>query len=379
MTPLAAKIRVQIRRSGPLPFASFMGTALYDAAHGYYARGPGRTGRSGDFFTSVSVGPVFGQLMAGQFCEVWEQMGKPESFTILERGASDGAFARDVLEWCAAERPDFAAALTYRIDEPLPALAAAQRETLAAFAGRVTWEFGPPATGVFFANELLDAIPFRRVRFTAQGWRELCVGLSGDDFTWVETEILDGATRRRVAALGTEFPDGYETEVAPAVASEMRLAAAGLEKGALFLVDYGYPAADYYHPSRVTGTYRCYRNHRAHENPFDAVGETDLTAHVDFTFAARAAAGAGCTVLGFLDHARFLTGAAAATLQRMEGRMPDAAGMKWLRQFQTLTHPSQMGRSFQVLTLGKGLPETFRLSGLEHARGDGGLALDGPL
>ena len=127
MTPLAAKIREHIRRSGPVPFASFMGMALYDATHGYYARGPGRTGRSGDFFTSVSVGPVFGELMAGQFCEVWEQLGKPAPFTVMERGASDGAFALDVLTWAAAERPDFAGALLYRIDEPLPALAAAQQ------------------------------------------------------------------------------------------------------------------------------------------------------------------------------------------------------------------------------------------------------------
>ncbi|HEX2746922.1 MAG TPA: SAM-dependent methyltransferase, partial [Verrucomicrobiales bacterium] len=335
----------------------------------YYAKGPGRTGRSGDFFTSVSTGPVFGELLAGQFYEVWEQLGRPAAFTVVERGASDGAFARDVLTWASAERPDFAAALHYRIDEPLAALEAAQREALAEFGDRVQWGMAEGVTGVFFANELLDAIPFRRVRWTGSQWRELSVGLDGaGNLTWVETEPLDRATVRRLAALGMDFPAGYTTEIAPAVASEMRLAASSLKQGVLFLIDYGYTSGDYYHPGRTTGTLRCYRAHKAHEDPFDAVGETDITAHVDFSFAARAAVAAGCTVAGFLDQGRFLTGAAAATLSRMEGRAPDARASKWLRQFQTLSHPGQMGRSFHVLALGKSLPPDFQLSGLKHAR-----------
>ena len=377
MTPLAEKIRNHLRRSGPVPFSSFMGMALYDADLGYYARGPGRTGRSGDFFTSVSVGPVFGELMAGQFCEVWEQLGQPADFVILERGASDGAFARDVLTWITTQRPDFAAALTYWIDEPLPRLAVAQQENLAAFAGKVQWGCPAAATGVFFANELLDAIPFRRVRFTAGGWRELCVGLEGDDFAWVETEVLDGATQRRLTLLGTDFPEGYETEIAPAVASEMRLASAAIARGALFLFDYGYSAAEYYGPSRRTGTLRCYRQHLAHEDPFDAVGETDITAHVDFTFATRAALAAGCSLAGFLDQGRFLTGAAESAIRAMDGRMPGPETTRWLRQFQTLTHPTQMGRLFHALVLGKDLPADFQLTGLRHARADHGLILDG--
>ncbi len=362
-------LRERLRKSGPVPFASFMGMALYDPVHGYYAKGPGRTGRAGDFYTSVSVGPVFGELMAGQFCEVWEQLGKPAAFTVIERGASDGAFARDVLTWAAAERPDFAAALYYRIDEPLPALEAAQRQALAEFGGRVGWGFGEPVTGVFFANELLDAIPFRRVRWTGAAWRELLVGLDESGaFTWVEAEPLDGATVRRLTALGTDFPAGYTTEIAPAVASEIRLAASVIREGALFFFDYGYAAGDYYHPSRVTGTLRCYRAHRAHEDPFDLPGGTDITAHVDFSFAARAALAAGCTLPGFLDQGRFLTGAAAARLRAMEGRAPGAREMKWLRQFQTLTHPAQMGGKFHVLVLGRNTPPGFHLTGLTHAR-----------
>jgi SAM-dependent MidA family methyltransferase len=368
-TRLGSIIQDRIRSSGPVPFSSFMGMALYDPEHGYYAKGPGRTGRAGDFFTSVSVGPVFGELLAGQFCEVWEQLGKPAPFAVIERGASDGAFARDVLTWASVKRSDFSAALRYRIDEPLAALEAVQRETLAPFLHQVEWGFGEPVTGVFFANELLDAIPFRRVRWTGTEWCELLAGIDdGNNFTWVESEPRDRATVRRLQALGTEFPAGYATEIAPAVASEMRLASSLVERGALFFIDYGYASADYYNPLRTTGTLRCYRGHKAHEDPFDAVGETDITAHVDFSFAARAASAAGCTLLGFLDQSRFLTGAAAATLRDMEGSAPDTQAAKWLRQFQTLSHPGQLGRSFQVLALGKGLPSDFSVSGLLHAR-----------
>lgn len=368
MSPLAGIIRSHILRSGPAPFSTFMGMALYHREHGYYAKGPGRTGRGGDFFTNVSVGPVFGELMAGQFCEVWEQLGKPPQFTVLERGASDGAFARDVLTWAAAQRPDFSEALHYRIDEPLPVLEGAQRYTLKNFGDCVQWGLTGPVTGVFFANELLDAIPFRRLRWNGHHWRELVVGVVDESFLWLEQDVTDHATVRRLAMLGEAFPNGYTTEIAPAVATEVRLAAAAIASGVLLLIDYGFAAADYYHPSRRTGTLRCYRGHRAHEDPFDAVGETDITAHVDFSLAARAADGAGCSVLAFMEQARFLTGAAESILRSMEGKAPDAAAVTWLRQFQTLTHPTQLGRSFHVLALGKGLPADFSISGLRHSR-----------
>jgi len=362
-------IREQIRNSGPLPFPSFMGLALYHPEHGYYGKGPGRTGRGGDFYTSVSVGSVFGELMAGQFCEVWEQLGRPAQFAVLERGASDGAFARDVLTWARRERPDFLAAMDYRIDEPLPALERAQRGTLAEFAGKVQWDFGEPTTGVFFANELLDAVPFRRVRWSGGEWRELCTGLDeSGGFTWVEQELRDYASRRYLADLGDDFQEGYTTEIAPAVATESWLAGAALRQGVVFLCDYGYERDDYYRRSRTTGTLRCYRGHRAHEDPFDAIGETDITAHVDWTLAVQRIGAAGCEVLALLDQGHFLTGAAESTLRSMDGKAPDAATQKWLRQFQTLTHPGQMGARFQVLTLGKALPAGFCLSGLRHAR-----------
>jgi SAM-dependent MidA family methyltransferase len=352
-----------------MPFSSFMAAALYDAEHGYYAGTTQRTGRSGDFFTSVSTGPVFGQLMAAEFCAAWERMGQPAGFLIIEAGANDGQFALDVLTWARDERPDFFKALRYGIDEPLAVAAARQRQTLAAFAGQVTHDTaGPVAHGCYFANELLDAIPCRRVRFTGGQWWELHVVLdAGNQFAWLEKAPEDTALKRRLAWLGNGFPEGYTTEIAPAVASQIRLAASQLEQGYLFFADYGYPARDYYAGHRTTGTLRCYQHHQAHEDPFDGIGETDLTAHVDFSLAATAAQAAGCEVLAFLDQARFLTAAAAPVLRGME-----ASGFPinatWQRQFQTLTHPAHLGQKFHFLVLGKNVTHLPAPPSLAFAR-----------
>lgn len=353
MSALAEKLACQLRDGGPMPFSSFMAAALYDGEGGYYASTGQRTGRAGDFFTSVSVGPVFGRILAKEFCEAWERLGRPTPFTLIEAGANDGQLAWDILSWAREERPDFRAALRYQIDEPLESAAARQRETLAEFAGQVSHDAVESAAhGCYFANELLDAIPFRRVRFRGGVWRELHVGWS-DGFEWVEKEPEDGALRRRLAWLGGDFPEGYTTEVAPAVASQVRMAADRLRRGYVYFADYGYAAADYYAPHRGCGTLRCYRAHRAHEDPFEAVGETDLTAHVDFSLAATAAVQAGCEVLGWVDQARFLTAAAAGTLREMEGQ--GSAGSAWQRQFQMLTHPAHLGQKFHFLVLGKGV------------------------
>ncbi|MES2708369.1 MAG: SAM-dependent methyltransferase [Verrucomicrobiota bacterium] len=369
LTPLALRLSENIRAHGPVPFSSFMGAALYDAEFGYYSAAAGRTGKAGDFFTSVSVGPVFGELMAGQFCQVWEMTGRPAEFTVMEAGANDGGFAADVLNWAQKHRPDFYQALRYQIDEMLPSVMERQRIALAAHGEKVTHDLISAAPcGCYFANEVLDAMPFRRVRFSGGEWRELMVGLAENgDFHWVEQEPEDRALKRRLAWLGQDFAEGYTTEIAPAVASQIRYAASRLEKGVLFFADYGYSAADYYSESRTAGTLRCYRRHQAHENPFNDVGETDITAHVDFSLAATAAVAAGCGVAGFLDQSRFLTGAAETVLRSMDGNVSPEAAL-WHRQFRTLTHPAHLGQNFHFLVLEKGMPDMAPLSGLKFAR-----------
>ncbi len=373
MTPLCRILRNRIQNEGPMPFSSYMAEALYHPQHGYYASPRLRTGRQGDFYTSVSVGPVFGEIMAGEFCAAWERMGQPESFTVIEAGANDGQFAADVLRWVREHRPAFLNALTYQIDEPLAQATAVQQEMLRDFASNVKHDANrSPEHGCYFANELLDAIPCSRVRFTENGWEELWLGIGEDEpFRWEVREPEGAALNQRLAWLGTDFPLGYTTEVAPAVADHMKQAASRLKRGYWFFADYGYAAADYYAPHRQTGTMRCYRGHTAHEDLLSEPGETDLTAHVDFSLAAKAAADGGCEVIGFLDQARFLTAAAADRLREMEEveevEAP-MAGSSWQRQFQTLTHPAYLGQQFRFLVLGKNVENLPQPESLRFAR-----------
>src|SRR5215217_2775695 len=157
-------IRSEIEKRGPQSFAWFMQQALYHREHGYYSSGHCAIGRKGDYFTNVSVGPLFGQLLAAQFFEIWERLGKANDFVIVEQGAHDGQFARDVLEFVQQDFPDFFTALQYRIVEPFPILESRQRQTLECFGAKVEWDESlQPFTGVHFSNELLDAMPMRLI------------------------------------------------------------------------------------------------------------------------------------------------------------------------------------------------------------------------
>src|SRR5215510_4922895 len=179
-------IRAEIERQGPQSFAWFMQQALYHPEHGYYSSGRCAIGRKGDYFTNVSVGPLFGRLLALQFSEIWERLGKINGFVLFEQGAHDGQFARDVLEFVQSRVPEFFAALRYRIVEPFLCLQERQRGTLEAFGDKTEWcDSLQPFTGVHFSNELLDAMP---VRLISNG-KEKFVGLNGDEFVFVERPL----------------------------------------------------------------------------------------------------------------------------------------------------------------------------------------------
>src|SRR2546423_8505199 len=160
---LVEMIREEIRSRGPQSFAWFMEQALYHPEHGYYSSDRAAIGRRGDYFTNISVGSFFGELLSAQFAEIWEQLGKIDNFFIIEQGAHHGQFARDVLESTQRRFPEFFSALRYRIVEPFPVLQDRQSKTLQPFSDRVQWrkslDVVEPFTGIHFSNELLDAMP----------------------------------------------------------------------------------------------------------------------------------------------------------------------------------------------------------------------------
>jgi len=380
VNPVARRILAELRRHGPLPFARFMELALYCPLCGYYEQEADRIGRRGDYYTSPRVGPLFGELLAVQFA-AWltglparpapaAGRGAAARLQLVEAGAHDGQLAADVLAFLRRHHPDLFAVLAYWIVEPSARWQARQRQTLAPFGERVRWaqswthlaEDCPGGIcGVIFANELLDAMPVRRLGWdaAARQWFEWGVGLrEGRDFEWVRlppaaappaalAALLRQAGLEISPALAAVLPDGFTTEVCPAATDWWRAAAAALRAGKLVAIDYGLSAEEFLAPHRTSGTLRAYWRHQVTADVLADPGQQDLTAHVNFTALRTAGEAAGLRTEALETQARFLTRIAAHTW-----RNPAAFG-QWTparrRQFQTLTHPEHLGRSFRVL------------------------------
>ena len=355
-TELVQFIRETIRARGPQSFAWFMQQALYHPEHGYYSSGRCAIGRRGDYFTNVSVGPVFGQLLAVQFAEIWEHVGKIDNFIIVEQGAHHGEFACDVLEFARTSRPDFFAALRYRIIEQFPVLQDRQSETLAKFEGKIEWRESIDAlelfTGLHFSNELLDAMPVHLIvseetKTGSTNWLEKFVTLNGDEFAFVDQSIGNQKLRDHLQKLPAR-PASYETEVNLTSLGWIENVSRKLARGYVIIADYGYLRDEFYAPHRSRGTLQVRAQHRLLSSPFDEIGRADITAHVEWTSIAERAEACGLQVKGFTDQHHFITGI-LSELPRDD--LPGDA--KTTRALQTVLHPEMLGRTFQVLALAK--------------------------
>ncbi|WP_367874276.1 class I SAM-dependent methyltransferase [Luteolibacter sp. Populi] len=317
-----------------------MSAALYDPAAGYYARPAGQVGRGGDFFTSVSTGPLFGRLLAAHISGWWREAGSPARWRIVEAGANDGSLAEDILG--SLDLPG----LEYIIIEPLPQLAEALRARAPQIRVLPSADLlaDDPLPSFVLGNEVLDALPFRVIESDGSGWLELGVDLAGDAFAW---KALGPAPADLVAPLPLH-PAGYRTEIRDNFPSFLRTMATGMRGGRMLWLDYGFDRADYYHESRTTGTLRTFSRHRAAEDPLLTPGEIDITAHVDFTALAEAAEAMGGRVIRDERQGVFLTELARPWLLSLEGRTDVG---KELRAFQTLTHPGQLGAKFRVVEI----------------------------
>jgi SAM-dependent MidA family methyltransferase len=324
-------IRSEIEKRGPQPFAWFMEQALYHPEHGYYSSDRAEIGRRGDYFTNVSVGPLFGELLAAQFAEIWERLGSIDSFTLLEQGAHHGEFARDVFESTQRRLPQFFAALRYCIVEPFPKLQDRQSQTLEKFRDHMQWRESvddlEPFVGVHFSNELLDAMPI--------SLRGKLVGLNGSEFVFVESEEKQTTNQSQRDWIGK--------------------VAAKLKRGLVLTIDYGFAAAEFREMLQVRA------KHLLLDSPFEQIGEADITAHANWTDIAKTAEEDGLRVAGFSDQYHFLTG--------IISQYPEiAAPEKSRRALQTLLHPEMLGRSFQALALAKDVDLETPLSGFKFAR-----------
>jgi SAM-dependent MidA family methyltransferase len=364
-------IRREIRRSGPVTFAWFMEQALYHPQLGYYSSGRCALGREGDYFTNVSLGPLFGQLLTAQFVESWTALGRPSHFTIVEQGAHHGDFARDVLRSAQERTPDFFNALHYWIVEPFPILQARQSETLRDFREKVIWKKSlkdlEPFCGIHFSNELLDAMPVHLIRKarSAGPWEERFVDESDDGFGFVTRPMTDQQLQHYLEAIDGDLPPPYETEVNLVALEWIEILAQKLTQGYALVVDYGYAREDFYAPDRNKGTLQCRARHRLIESPFLQVGEIDITAHIDWTSLAEEGEANGFRLAGFTDQHHFLTGIVSALMpESFDGDINQGSR----RALQTLLHPESLGRAFQVLALTKNVVPNFSLCGFKFAR-----------
>jgi len=357
VSPLEEFIRARIRKDGPLRFDEFMKLALYHPQYGYYTKKP-KIGREGDFYTSVSVGPLFGRLLARQFLQMWELLGQPDPFWIVEQGAHDGQLARDILEWCATEAPEFRGVVRYAVvDGPhVPDTVARSLLQL---------ERDKPE-GVFFSNELVDAFPVRAVAMRKGEWMERLVTVGKDGFAWTEKTIDSMDLKLAVAERRVPELEGYTTEIALRARDWMQKVAEVMYRGYVLTIDYGFLSHHYYAPHRSTGTLTAYARHQRVQNVLASVGEQDITTHVDFTWLSRAGRRGGLTNLGFVDQQRFLTGIAHDELAGAPG--PRAGVAENTQAWQTLTHPQHLGAKFFALVQAKNA--TAGLDGLRFARPD---------
>ncbi len=366
-------------------FANFMDWALYEPNLGYYCAPRPKIGGAGDFVTASHFGADFGELLAKHFVSLWQSLGSPDQFQVVEMGAGQGLVAADVLAYlhrCFVQQPasdpgQFWQALKYVIVERSPILRAEQQQILQRFAAssKLTWQTWPQiadesVVGCFFSNELIDALPVHRVELCAGQLQEVYVTLPAGDaaperpFVEVVADPSTPELATYLAELGFDFgdaryPERYRTEISLATRDWLVRVASKLHQGYMLTIDYGYPAQQYYHPQRCDGTLQCYYQQSHHADPYWAVGYQDLTAHANFTLLEQVGAQQGLKTVGFTQQGLFLMELGLG--DRLSALLTDAASdadpMATLQHrdaLQALINPLGLG-NFGVLLQGKNL------------------------
>ncbi len=353
MSHLIDFIAAEMGGAGAISFDRFMELALYCPECGYYEREGDKIGRGGDFCTSVAVGGLFGELLAARFAAWLKDAGHAsEKLVLMEAGAHRGELAKDILAFLERREPELSRKVEYWILEPSARRRAWQAETLDRFQPRVRWLHDFPAqplTGIVFSNELLDAMPVRRLGWDsrAQTWFEWGVTMAQDRFAFTRLPGPADLQPDLPAELARVLPDGFTVEISPRALSWWSRAARSLRQGWIITFDYGLDALEFFTPDRREGTLRSYFRHQLVTNVLAQPGEQDITAQVHFARVRQAGEGEGLATVFDSTQERFFMG----ILRDIEAG--DIGFDPWdsrrIRQFQTLTHPDHFGRAFRVL------------------------------
>ena len=368
--PLESLIVEEIRSLGPMTFARFMNLALYHEPWGYYSSGRERIGAGGDFYTSPVAHPAFGALLTVQLAGMWEMMGKPSRFHVVELGAGTGVMARDIIEYSNHVSSDFADALEYvTID---------MRHAHRVEGAHHVVSDGIPLrgiTGCILSNEYLDAMPVHQVTMEDGKLRELYVGVGGGELVEVVGEPSTGLLKERLDCLGVTLAERQHAEINLGLDDLLRSLSESLESGYVLSVDYGHEASGLYSSSRSQGTLMCHYRHTANSQPFRRIGRQDITAHVDFTTLMQMGKRWGLQACGLVSQRDFLGNLGIVGIRNglRDLRLPSSRYNANMMGLGNLIDPEGLG-GFKVCIQAKGVG-AGRLSGLggEGPIFDGGL------
>jgi SAM-dependent MidA family methyltransferase len=307
INPLEQKILDTIKAGGPITFERFMEMALYEPGLGYYMTDKAGIGKSGDFYTSQHVHPIFGSMIGRQIIEIWEYMGKPGDFLTVEPGPGEGFMCLDILSFL--KKKDILRSMTYVIVELNPWRQKRQKKLLANYSGSVRWVSSLDDLGKFrgciISNELLDAFPAHLIQMRDE-LKEIYVNAEDSRLGELECPPSTDAIFNYISEFSLDLPSGYRTEINLRIKDWLKSVQGNLEDGFIVTIDYGYPSADYYAEERNRGTLLCYHRHQFSEDPYIHIGEQDMTAHVNFSSVKKWGEELGFGTVGFCQQGPYL-------------------------------------------------------------------------
>ncbi len=366
MNTLAEIIKSEIEKRGRLTFSEYMEKALYHPGLGYYTSGETRIGKRGDYYTSPSVDPAFGEVLAGFIAKSGSLIDEPR-LRVIEFGGGTGTLASDILDSLARKHPECYERTDYLIIErgmrgPGTADRALDKHgPKIKFGSSLTEPDTGQAGGVILSNEYLDALPFHRVRLTGGAMKEVFVTLRVGEFE----EIIDEPGTSGLA----EYFNGYETCFREGQEAEVNLNAGRwlgeaqelIGKGFILTIDYGFLAPELFSPERMKGTYKCMHKHTIGDNPYINVGRQDITAHVDFSNLIRVGEALGLETIKYTTQGQFLIDWGVLdimTIQSGQGSPSKQEAHGRNTAIKNLFLPGSMGNSFKVLLQAKNLDVT---------------------
>lgn len=356
MTLLKQKIIEKIKSEGSINFETFMGMCLYYPALGYYTKETTKIGRAGDFYTSPHLHRIFGAMLGKQMEEMWKLMGEPDSFSVIEMGAGMGYLAKDMLDYLKGR--EFYQHLKYSIVELNSFMKDRQQKMLVEYTDKLNWFSSmdelESVQGCFISNELLDAFPVRMVEMD-DSLMEVYVSAKGDEF--IELKMpCSSEISKYLKDYSIEISKGYRTELNLKLKDWLTDVNTKLSNGFILTIDYGYSAKDYYSEERNRGTLLCYYHHQINEDPYQHVGEQDLTAHVNFSSLKKWGEEQGLKTIGFCPQGTYLISLGIdEVITELYGDSPDAFE---IAKIKGLIFPQGMGESHKVMVQykGEGMP-----------------------